>query len=123
MIDTEHGIAYFVANSYEEGSSGPIAWYFHALTLEHGEEVPGFPVKISGAATNLPEAKFEAPQQLQRPALLLMNGVVYAAFGSHCDNDPYYCWVFAYDAAIVAPPVCRATKRGYQWMASCRSES
>lgn len=26
---------------------------------------------------------------MQRPALLLMNGVVYAAFGAHCDIGPY----------------------------------
>ncbi len=32
-------------------------------------------------------------RQLQRPALLMMNGVVYAAFGSHCDKFPYAGWI------------------------------
>ena len=37
--------------------------------------------------------KFEATQELQRPALMMMNGVVYAGFGSHCDHTPYEGWI------------------------------
>ncbi len=93
VIDTEREVAYLVANSYEAGSSGPVAWYVHALALGSGEEVAGFPVKISGKATNLPSVTFEALQQLQRPALLLVSGVVYAGFGSHCDTEPFEGWI------------------------------
>lgn len=93
VIDTEHGIAYFVSNRYISGSSGPIAWYMHAVELASGKEVTNFPVEIKGEAQNLPGVKFEPVQELQRPALLMMNGVVYAAFGSHCDDAPYEGWV------------------------------
>ncbi len=96
VIDTEHGIAYFVSNRYVSGSGpGPIAWYMHAVKLTTGEEVTGFPVKIEGEAQNLPGVTFEPFHQLQRPALLLMNGVVYAGFGSHCDHFPYQGWLAA----------------------------
>lgn len=44
------------------------------------------------------QVSFSPMQQLQRPALLLANGLLYIAFGSHGDIDPYHGWVFAYDA-------------------------
>src|SRR6476619_6065012 len=37
-------------------------------------------------------------QQLQRPALLLLNGNVYIAYGSNGDQLPYNGWLFAYSA-------------------------
>jgi outer membrane protein assembly factor BamB len=42
---------------------------------------------------------FNPMQHLQRPALLLLDGLLYIAFGSHGDFDPYHGWVFAYEAA------------------------
>ncbi len=91
VIDTEHNVAYFTSNSYEGGTGGPITWYMNAVKLDNGEEVKPFPVKIEGTAQNIKgeTVTFEAAQQLQRPALLMMNGVVYAGFGGHCDNPPY----------------------------------
>jgi outer membrane protein assembly factor BamB len=93
VIDTEHNIAYFVSNRYTSTSPGPIAWYMHAVELSSGKEVANFPVKIEGEAQNLHGVKFEATQELQRPALLMMNGVIYAGFGSHCDKAPYQGWL------------------------------
>jgi hypothetical protein len=93
VIDTEKNIAYFVSNRYVTGSSGEIAWYMHAINLSNGEEAAHFPVRIEGGATNLPGVKFKPVLSLQRPALLLMNGVVYAGFGSHCDNRPFQGWL------------------------------
>ena len=99
VIDTEHSIAYFVAYQYLGAKPGPIAWFMHAVELGSGKEVAGFPVKIEGEAQNLPGVVFKAPRQLQRPALLMMNGVVYAGFGSHCDNQPYQGWVVGVSTA------------------------
>src|SRR6202011_82732 len=91
-------VAYFVSNELIEGK---ITWRMHAIELNTGKEVPGgrFPVKIEGHAQNLPGVQFEPAQELQRPALLLMNGVVYAGFGSHCDKKPFEGWIVGVSTA------------------------
>jgi hypothetical protein len=89
VIDTASNIAYFVANSYLKGESGESGWYMHAVNLASGNEVSGFPLEISGTAENIAGVTLVGNKQLQRPALLMMEGVVYAAFGSHCDFTPY----------------------------------
>ncbi|MCW3068993.1 MAG: Pyrrolo-quinoline quinone [Solirubrobacterales bacterium] len=99
VIDTERNVAYFVAHRYVSGGSGEIAWYMHGIKLDNGEEAPNFPVRIQGQAQNLAGVNFEAGQELQRPALLMMNGVVYAGFGSHCDNFPYEGWIAGVSSA------------------------
>jgi hypothetical protein len=98
VIDPATGVAYFTSKSYASGSSGPASWKMHAVSVADGSEEPGFPVTISGAAQNLPGVGFDPTRQLQRPALLLMDGVVYAGFGSHCDFLPYQGWVVGISA-------------------------
>ena len=34
--------------------------------------------------------------------LVLYKGLVYAAFGSHCDRPPYFPWLFAFSADTLA---------------------
>jgi len=46
---------------------------------------------------------FSPMQHMQRPGLLLHGGVLFIAFGSHGDLDPYHGWVFAYDASTLRP--------------------
>jgi outer membrane protein assembly factor BamB len=92
-IDTTTSTAYLVSKTYANGKSGAAAYFAHAVDLTTGAERAGFPVAIAGAASNDPTQVFNPTYQLQRPGLLLMNGVVYAAFGSHCDLPPYVGWV------------------------------
>jgi PQQ-like domain len=94
VIDTETNVAYFVATRAVPGKPASI-WEIHAVKLNNGQEASGFPSVISGNAENSPltSVKFSPPKQLQRPALLLMHGVVYAAFASHCDTPPWQGWI------------------------------
>lgn len=94
VIDPATNTVYLTYKTYQSGSSGPAAWYMDALDVSTGAQRPGFPVELSGTAQNDPSASFLATDQQQRPGLLLMDGVVYAAFGSHCDYSTWQGWVF-----------------------------
>jgi len=94
VIDPATHTVYVVNKTYASGTSGPAAWWMHALDVATGAERAGFPVAISGTAQNAPARTFAPTNQLQRPGLLLLNGVVYAAFGSICDISPFAGWIF-----------------------------
>ncbi len=97
-IDPATGVAYFTAKSYDSSSGRP-RYDLHAIDVATGAEQPHFPVQISGSADNQPGTAFDARYELQRPGLLLMDGVVYLGFGSHCDVTPYQGWVVGVDAS------------------------
>src|SRR6202011_4177190 len=84
VIDPATKTAYLTHKTYVSGSTGPARWYMDAIDLAKGTERAGFPVELSGAAQNQPAMTFEPTHQMQRPGLLLMNGVIYAGFGSQC---------------------------------------
>jgi Legume-like lectin family/Protein of unknown function (DUF1573)/PQQ-like domain len=99
VIDPTTNTAYLTHKTYVSGTSGPARWYMDAVDVASGVEKPSFPVELGGAAQNAPSRTFLATDQMQRPGLLLMNGVIYAAFGSHCDYSPWQGWVFGVSTA------------------------
>lgn len=72
--------------------SGP-SYLMYALRTTDGHIMDGWPVKISGHASNDVAANFDPRLALQRPALLLLDGAVYAGFGAFCGGYPIRGWV------------------------------
>ncbi|MFE3855972.1 choice-of-anchor D domain-containing protein [Streptomyces griseorubiginosus] len=68
-------------------------WLMHAVDPASGAERAGWPVTIAGSPANDPGNAFDPYYEQQRPGLLLMDGVVYAGFGGHCDAWPYRGYV------------------------------
>jgi hypothetical protein len=94
VIDPASDVAYMTHKAYASGSSGAVKYWLDAIEMSSGHEKSGFPVELAGTAQNAPGQSFNAKFQLQRTGLLLLEGTVYAAFGSDCDADPYQGWIF-----------------------------
>lgn len=101
VIDAATNTAYMTHKTYASGTSGPAAYYLDAIDITTGTQKAGFPVRLGGTAQNASGQTFNATNELQRPGLLLMDGVVYAAFAGHCDITPYQGWVFGVSTAGV----------------------
>jgi hypothetical protein len=83
VIDLSTNTLYVVV--YTQAKSGP-TYTIHALSLGAlTDQVTPQVVVASQTLTNGSTFNFNATYQRQRPALLLANGNVYAAFGSFCD--------------------------------------
>ena len=68
-------------------------YYMHSVDPATGTERAGWPLAIGGTPSNDGAHPFNVSTALQRPGLLLLGGVVYAAFGSSCDQGPYVGYV------------------------------
>jgi hypothetical protein len=101
-----HGTIYVVAMS--KGSSGSYFQRLHALDLTTGQEQFGGPVDIAatfpGSGDNSSNGKvvLDPKQYKERAGLLLLNGVIYTAWSSHCDIGLYTGWVIGYNATTLA---------------------
>ena len=97
-----HGTIYVVGMSKD--ASGGYHQRLHALDLTTGTELLGGPAEIAATftAANGVASTFDAQKYEERAALLLLNGVVYTSWTSHCDSRPYYGWVIAYSGATLA---------------------
>jgi hypothetical protein len=101
-----NGVMYAVAMSKDGG--GTIHQRLHAVDLATGAEVLGGPTEItgsypgSGANSSNGLTVFDPQQYAERQALTLVNGNVYLAWTSHCDQGVYAGWVMAYNADTLA---------------------
>jgi len=90
---------------YTQQSSGP-AYLLHALDL--GNLTDKVAPRLVSASQTLSDGStfhFNAKYQRQRPALLLANSNVYAAFGSFCDLAPSLSrgWLLGWQAGTLTP--------------------
>ena len=93
VYDSSTNTVYLTAKVNDGADAQHPHWYLHAMDATSGAERAGFPVTIAGAPSNDPTRPFTPETAAQRPGLLLLNGVVYAAFGSYCDLGPYRGYV------------------------------
>ena len=93
VYDPASGAVYFTAKVNDGVDDTHPHYYLHAVDPGTGAEKAGFPVTIAGAPSNDPTLAFDPYRQMQRPGLLLLGGVVYMGFGSHCDFGPYRGYV------------------------------
>jgi uncharacterized protein (TIGR03437 family) len=99
VIDPATGTLYVVAMT--EPSSDNFEHQLHALDITTGAERPGSPVEIQASVPGLGDGnttvQFEPWLYKERAGLLLLNGVVYTSWASHCDNGNYHGWIIGYN--------------------------
>jgi len=124
-VSGPNGVVYVVAMSKD--GSGAYHQRLHALDLAQGTELFGGPVEVqasypgSGDNSNGTNVIFDPGQYAERAALLLLNGVIYTAWTSHCDIRPYTGWIMGYSESTLAQlTVLNVTPNGNEgaiWMA------
>src|SRR5487761_2299629 len=90
VIDPSSDTAYFVA-ARNSGAGGSTQYFMEAANVQTGAAPSNWPsggVLIQGHADNDVSTVFSGEFQGQRPGLVLVNGVVYVAFGAQCDFVP-----------------------------------
>ncbi len=107
-IDSATKTLYVVAKTKEVvGSTTNYVQKLHALDITTGAEKFGGPVVIqanvagTGNGSQNGRLDFLPLRENQRTALLLSNGAVYIAWGSHGDVQPYHGWVMSYNATTL----------------------
>ena len=125
VIDSSTNTIYLVARSLNTGTN-IYYQYLHALDIATGAEKSGSPVLIqasvagNGDGSSSGFVHFDAQHQNQRGGLLLLNGIVYIAWSSHCDWGPYHGWIIGYDKSNLQQKyVYNTTPNGYNggiWM-------
>ncbi|HEX3987943.1 MAG TPA: immunoglobulin domain-containing protein, partial [Verrucomicrobiae bacterium] len=125
VIDPISGTLYVEVKTLEPGTT--YVHRLHALDITTGLERSNFnsPVVIScnnypGSGTgdndgeSPPHVLWNPLREHCRPAMTLLNGVVYMSFASHGDNGPYHGWFFGYNATnfSIAPSVYNSTPNG-----------
>ena len=124
VIDRARGVMYVVAMSKRGGT---YIQRLHALDVTTGLEMFGGPTTIQasypGTGDNSSNGRvvFDPKQYTERAGLLLLNGIVYTTWTSHCDVRPYTGWVIGYDAStLMQVKVLNITPNGSDgaiWMA------
>lgn len=95
VIDTTAGTMFVVTKIKDNGQFYHV---LHALSITTGLDQPGSPVVIHAQVKG---NKFDGLKEAQRPGLLLVNGTLFIAWASHCDNQPYHGWVMSYDESTL----------------------
>ena len=109
VIDPASGTLYVNVHTREVT---PISTnYFHrihALNITNGAEQPyspavvGATIRGTGVDSTNGVMRFSPISENQRPGMTLTGGMLYAAYGSYADTDPYHGWVIGFNATNLA---------------------
>ena len=103
-LDGQGGGTMYLVYKVRTGTQGvkSFTYYLHALDITTGGNRAGAnnPSVIGATAARSDGTTiiFDTKWHLNRPGLLLSNGVIYMAFGSHGDVGNFYGWIMAYDS-------------------------
>jgi len=109
VIDPTTNTLYVVSKSVN--ASTQFFQRLHAIDITTGNERITPPQSIdssisvpgTGAGSVGGRVAFDSRNESQRPGLVLSAGVVYVAWASHEDHDPYHGWVIGFNASTLAP--------------------
>ena len=107
VIDPSSNTIYVVAKSTVANST--FIQRLHALDITTGQEKFGGPVALSasvpgnGNGSSGGTLNWDPLWENNRAGLLLLNGIIYIAFGSHGDLGPWHGWILAYSASTLSP--------------------
>ena len=114
-----NGTIYVVAMSMDKG--GHYFQRLHALDITTGSEEFGGPTTVKarypGTGDNSHDGYvyFDPGQYAERQGLLLLNGVIYTGWTSHCDDRPYTGWIIGYsESTLLRSSVLNVTPNGYE---------
>lgn len=120
-----HGTIFVVGMSQD--AQGAYHQRLHALDVTNGTEISGGPTEINasfpgtGAGSAGGQVTFAPGQYAERAGLLLLNGVIYMGWTSHCDFQPYTGWLMGYsETSLAQTSVLNLTPNGSEgsiWMA------
>src|SRR5271157_902942 len=122
-IDTSTGTMYVVAKTKvlnKQTNQTTFYQTLHALDITTGLDKVA-PLQISATAKGNGTGSvngvltFDPLIQAQRPGLMIQNGAVFIAFGSHCDLGNYHGWIMAFAENTLLPSgVMVDTPNGYE---------
>jgi hypothetical protein len=104
VIDPLTNTLYLVGKTKE---SGTYVQRLHALDVTTGSEKFAGPVALSGRVAGNGNGSsggmldWDPKWENNRAGLLLLDGILYAAFGAHGDNGPFHGWILAYNASTL----------------------
>ncbi|HUD68541.1 MAG TPA: hypothetical protein VMQ17_28415 [Candidatus Sulfotelmatobacter sp.] len=109
VIDPSTNTLYVVSKSVN--ASQQFFQRLHAIDISTGNERITPPQSINssisvpgtGAGSVSGRVAFDPRNESQRAGLVLSSGVVYVAWASHEDHDPYHGWVIGFNATTLAP--------------------
>jgi hypothetical protein len=105
VIDTNSGTLYVnVFTGVVGGGVTNYSHHLHALNMTNGTERPYSPVLVTASVPGTGvdsiggRVTFNPMQENQRCGLTLVGGMLYMAFTSYADTDPFHGWVIGYNA-------------------------